>query len=140
MKKAILSIIIIAVLGGGAFLFLKSDKKDTQTDTPAAQTETPAAEEPAPIADSLTVTYDGNTFTPAAVTVKPGTKVNFVNQSTNPMWVASDPHPVHTDFSAFDAQKSLGQGQTYSFTFEKPGEYGYHNHLNSGSTGTITVK
>lgn len=144
MKKLLITIIVLAVLGGGAFFLLKGDSKKTDTTT-STQSETAATptvptESTSPAADSATVTYNGTAFSPAKITVQPGTTVKFVNQSSSPMWVASDPHPVHTDFSEFDAKKSSGQGQTYSFTFEEAGTYDYHNHLNSGSTGTVTVQ
>jgi plastocyanin len=56
------------------------------------------------------------------------------------MWVASDPHPIHTDYSAFDAKQGIAPGDTYSFTFTKTGNWGFHNHLNPSATGTITVQ
>ena len=48
----------------------------------------------------------------------------------------SDPHPVHTD----DTELNVGHvepGGSMTFTVNKTGTHGYHNHLNPGDTGTI---
>lgn len=144
MKKVLLIIIIAGAIAGGAFLVTRKPASDNLSTEPTTQTQTQntqTTETPSKTdSDETTVTYNGSSFSPASVTVKPGTKVNFVNQSSSPMWVASDPHPVHTDFSAFDASRGYTQGQTYSFTFDQAGQYGYHNHLNSGSTGVVVVE
>lgn len=65
------------------------------------------------------------------------------------MWVASAVHPTHSQYdgtsqnqhcpggSTFD---QCGTGSTYSFTFEKTGEFGYHNHALAGHRGTVVVQ
>jgi hypothetical protein len=52
------------------------------------------------------------------------------------MHVASDPHPTHTNYPAFN---SGGSVSSWTFTFTLAGSWGYHNHQNSGHTGTIVV-
>lgn len=98
-----------------------------------------------------TVTYTDDGFSPRSVTVKAGDKVTFVNNSSGRMWVASAIHPSHTAYSgtsrenhcpdttgtAFD---QCGDGQTYTFTFAKTGNWNYHNHLAPNNVGTIVVK
>ena len=56
------------------------------------------------------------------------------------LWVASNPHPIHTDYSDFDAKRGYAKGERYSFTFFKQGTWKYHNHLNSGESGVIVVE
>ena len=92
-----------------------------------------------PSTDSLTVLYSSSGFSPPSLTVKVGQTVIFENDSSRPMWVASNPHPVHTGLSTFDAKKNFSAGQNYSFTFSKVGSFGYHNHSNPSDTGTIVV-
>jgi plastocyanin len=87
-----------------------------------------------------TVHYTDSGYSPASIEVSVGTAVTFVNDSTQSMWTASDPHPVHTNFSAFDAKRGYKQGVSYSFTFAKAGTYTYHNHLVPGDVGTVVVK
>ena len=56
------------------------------------------------------------------------------------LWVASNPHPIHTDYSDFDAKRGYAKGERYSFTFFKQGTWKYHNHLNPGEGGVIVVE
>jgi plastocyanin len=83
------------------------------------------------------ITYTSDGFSPRETTVSAGTKVTFYNRSGTPMWVASNVHPTHTDYSAFD---QLSIGDTYTFTFTEPGIYNYHNHLAPRNNGKIIVK
>ena len=85
------------------------------------------------------VVYSDSGYSPASLEFKPGTKVVFVNDSDSPMWTASDPHPIHSDFSSFDSRKSIGNGSEYEFTFTEAGTYSYHNHLSPEHKGTIIV-
>lgn len=96
------------------------------------------------------VAYTDSGFSPAQVSVAVGGTVTFTNQSTGRMWVASDPHPTHEGYSgttvtqhcpdtagvAFD---ECAVGNTYTFTFQKAGTWGYHNHSDSTQYGTVIV-
>lgn len=93
---------------------------------------------PAPI--EQIVTYRESGFSPATLRVKVGTTVVFKNEESEPMWVASNPHPIHTDYPGFDAKRGYAQGESYSFTFTKPGSWKYHNHLGPSEGGTIIVE
>ncbi len=98
-----------------------------------------------------TVKYTANGFQPETVTVEPGEEVTWKDEAPGDMWVAVDQHPSHTQYdgtttnqhcpdpnnSVFDQCTS---GNEYSFTFEEPGTYSYHNHLASSDTGTVVVE
>lgn len=86
-----------------------------------------------------TVTYTDTGFTPATLTVKVGTVVTFMNQSSLDMWVASDPHPTHTDLPGFDEKQAVSNGVSYTYTFQKVGTWGYHDHKNPGMKGKVEV-
>lgn len=86
------------------------------------------------------VTYDGTSFSPSTIEIKKGDTVTWTNSADDQMWVASDPHPIHTGYGGFDALAGTAKGGRYSFTFEKTGTFGYHNHLNSAVKGTVVVK
>ncbi|MDO8648318.1 MAG: S-layer homology domain-containing protein [Candidatus Peregrinibacteria bacterium] len=94
----------------------------------------------ASVDNTLSVTYTADGFTPSVLHIKKGDTVSFQNDTTSEMWVASNPHPTHTDFSAFDAEKAYGQAETYIYTFNQIGTFRYHNHLNSSHEGTIVVE
>jgi len=81
----------------------------------------------------------GGTFSPAVITVKKGTTVTWTNTGSAQVWIASNPHPTHTDYPGFDSKAAIGTGESYSFTFNKVGSWGYHNHLNPTVMGTVIV-
>lgn len=159
----VVAAVVLLALGGGAFAFRHQLKQmvtggtaaptpevtATVTATPSEavpnEAMSPAASpsvsvSPAVTQSAVEVDLTDNGFSPASVTIKKGETVKFVNKSTGPMGVASNPHPTHTDYPGFDQNKSASQGQKeYDFTFEKVGTWGYHNHLNPSVTGTVVV-
>lgn len=86
------------------------------------------------------VVYTDSGFSPNKLEVSLGSTVVFKNESSVLMWVASSPHPIHTDYPEFDARKGYAKGVNYSFTFGRVGEFKYHNHLNPSKFGSIVVK
>ncbi len=102
---------------------------------------------------SATVTYTSAGFSPKSVTIAKGGTVTFVNQAGSAMWVASDPHPVHTSYDGTSRSQHCAAGYTgpkpfdqcsgtgnFTFTFDKAGSFGYHNHSNDNDAGTIIVQ
>lgn len=97
------------------------------------------------------IKYTENGFQPADISIKAGDVVTFINESDRDMWPASDIHPTHTVYPGSDINKcfdgsdtseifdSCGPVNTYSFTFDEPGEWNYHNHKRPNDGGTITV-
>jgi plastocyanin len=91
-----------------------------------------AAANAAPVAGNA-VTIKGFAFAPAALTVKVGTKVTWTNQD-------SDAHTVTSqDNSGPLSSAALSTGQTYSYTFTKPGTYSYLCTIHPFMTATVTV-
>jgi len=158
---------IIILLAGGAWLLSSSSSSGpatTDNTMPANTGAQPGAADTglAPGTDTststtatapmtTTVTYDGNSFTPSTVTIAQGGTVTFTD-TAGQMWLASDPHPSHTVYdgtsrsqhceAGYTGAKPLdecGTGSSFSFTFDKVGSWGYHDHLNDGAHGTVTV-
>lgn len=108
--------------------------------------------EPADLSDTRTIYFTGSGFQPADLTIEQGDTVTWISNSSS-MWVASDEHPTHTEYegsnvnehcengdqttAAFD---QCSTGERFSFTFEKTGEWDYHNHQPFVRGGTITVR
>jgi len=104
--------------------------------------------------ETTTVTYTENGFSPTSVTVQSGDTVVFVNDSNSGMWVGADQHPTHTNYDGtnlsqhcnnngaqpFDSCTEIQTGNSWSFTFDKTGEWGYHNHVAPRDTGTVIVQ
>lgn len=86
-----------------------------------------------------TVTYTDSGYSPSSLEVPLGATVVFQNDSTVPLWTASDPHPTHTDYAEFDSHANTLPGESYSFIFTKSGTFGYHNHARSIHRGIVRV-
>ncbi len=85
------------------------------------------------------IIYTNSGYSSDFVEISIGTPILFWNQSDLPMWTASDPHPLHTDFSLFDARRSYLPGGVYLYIFRSTGTYAYHNHEKSNHRGIIRV-
>lgn len=148
----IVLILLLLIVGYLAFAMGNEPARDTAESTEPSTT-TEATTTP-PDTDPVAISYDGESFSPADVTVPLGTTITWTNTSGERMWVASDDHPTHTRYegssvsehcesgaatspSVFD---QCGAGTEYSFTFTKTGSWGYHNHANASAGGTITVE
>ncbi len=92
------------------------------------------------VMERTVVTYTDGGFNPKAVTVKTGTTVTFMNDSSGVMWVASDVHPTHQLLPGFDELQSVAKGGSYEYTFIKVGTWTYHNHMNPSDKGTVVVR
>ena len=88
---------------------------------------------------SATVHMTDDGYQPKVLHIKQGQTVEFVNDGRTEYWPASDPHPIHIDYPGFDAQKTILPGQSWDFTFNRSGRYGYHNHLNPETHAEIVI-
>jgi len=78
------------------------------------------------------ISIENFTFKNPTVTVKPGTTVTWTNSD-------DIPHTVVSKDGVFKS-KVLDTGDRFSFTFAKPGQFGYFCSLHPHMTGTIVVK
>ena len=85
------------------------------------------------------VVYTDDGFTPSRLEIEAGQTVVFVNESGGQMWPASNIHPTHEILPALDALKPLEPSESWSFTFDEPGFWRYHNHMSPSSGGLIVV-
>ncbi|MBU6321243.1 MAG: hypothetical protein KGI78_03100 [Patescibacteria group bacterium] len=148
-----IALVIILALGGW-YIF----SHPTRSAAPAPETATSTeamSSTTAPVLAPVTVTYTDQGFSPASVTIAEGQTVIWVNKSSQPLWVASNPHPTHTAYDGtsrtthcaasytglapFDECAEGAPGSSWNFTFGKAGTWGYHDHLDHAMTGTIIV-
>ena len=134
-------ILIYLVIGGFVYwlvyyFYFAKNKVYKSSYSPATSQATQVSEN---ITEN-TVTYSDSGFSPKNLIVKIGTTVTFKNESTKSMWVASNPHPTHTNYLPFDAKNGYKNGENYQFTFTEAKEYSYHNHLNSNDEGLVIVQ
>lgn len=85
------------------------------------------------------VRYTDNGFVPDKVEVPVGSTVEFINESSTDMWVASMSHPAHTILPTFDQFRAYKKGAMYRYVFDKKGEWEFHDHINPARGGVINV-
>lgn len=135
--------IFLVILGflGGYFVFRqRPNPTPNQIENTATQTEQPTITQNPTNVKAVIITYKNGVFTPNTINIKKGTTVKFINEGTDQMWVASSPHPQHTDLPDFDQLKGVGQGVSYEYTFTKVGNWKFHNHLKPSAFGTVIVE
>lgn len=157
MKRTPIILLVVLIAIVALSLLLRANNSDNGTPTPtptpvspspnpSTSTPTPPPASPTPSMTTtctpLTVAYTNSGFSPNRLTLTPTCRtVTFVNQTSRNMWVASDPHPTHTGFPAFDADRGMLPGESYTFTFPAGARtYNYHDHLNAASRGAIVVQ
>jgi plastocyanin len=86
--------------------------------------EVPAANE---------VFIDNMVFTPASITVKPGTTITWINKEGLTHTVTSD------TLGVFDSGNML-KDKSFSFTFNTAGKFPYHCTLHPGMKGNVIVQ
>ena len=92
----------------------------------------PAMTKAAPPSATAAVQIGNFTFKEAVVTVKTGTTITWTNGD-------DIPHTVVSKDGLFKS-KVLDSGDHFSFTFSKPGQFGYFCSLHPHMTGMIVVK
>jgi plastocyanin len=121
-KKLIILVLLVAcVLGLWLLVF---GLKDTTPKIESGRT-------------TVVLTPDG--FSPANVRIRPGTTITFTTTTGKPFWPASDLHPSHTLYPAFDPKHPIEATASWSFTFTDEGEFSFHDHLSPYATGEIIV-
>jgi LPXTG-motif cell wall-anchored protein len=80
---------------------------------------------------TMTVSIEDFFFSPANMTVAPGTTVTWVNNG-------QAPHTSTADDGAWDSG-TLQPGESFSFTFDQAGTYTYLCSIHPDMTGAITV-
>ncbi len=78
------------------------------------------------------VKIDNFSFSPATITVPAGTTVRWTNRD-------DIPHTVVSDDQKFQS-KALDTDDQYSYTFTKPGTYGYFCSIHPKMTGKVVVQ
>jgi plastocyanin len=116
----------------------------TQGQLPVAPIKVPSATPAKPAVEtsakpSATVHMTDHGYEPKVLKIKQGQTVEFVNDSNEGYWPASDPHPIHTDYPGFDAGNTVAPGGSWKFTFNRTGSYGYHNHLAPETHAEIVI-
>lgn len=136
---AMLMLLLLSACGGSAPATEAPAAQATATESPTEATQPTAA--PTEVVeeggDGETVTIANFAFGPDTLTIKTGTTVTWRNNE-------DAPHTVTADDDSFSSS-TLGQGDSFSFTFDSPGTYDYHCQFHGGTghtgmSGTIVVE
>lgn len=130
MSQSIRWVIALVLVIIGSWLLFQNQKRNRTTITPFRPNEQE---------ETTTIIYTNQGYEPRDAHVKSGSTVKWINQSTQPMWTASDFHPTHLILPEFDNRAGISTGESYSFTFKKTGSWKYHNHLRPADRGTVVV-
>lgn len=140
MNKALVILALVAVASGCV----------NSSDAPKDKQVEPANEINAS-GEEHTVYYTSQGFQPQEITIQKGDTVTWINNASSAMWVATNQHPSHTEYDGTSLYRHCSNGQSdtfdqcsegdeYSFTFQKIGEWGYHNHRSPFDEGTVVVE
>lgn len=114
-RSVFIGIVLLAVVGLGV-------PRRTFAAAPENKTATPTE-----------VKIDNFSFSPAVITVAPGTTIRWTNHDDIPHTVVSDDH---TTFKS----KPLDTDEQFSYTFTKPGTYSYFCSIHPKMTGKVVVQ
>lgn len=133
MKKGLLALVAVLVIGGGAFMLMNKNDETTKqaTDQTSGTNSTDATDATDATATSAVEIKD-MAFSPSNITVKKGTKVTWTNKDTVS-------HTVTSDSGSTMDSELLSKGDTYSVTFDEVGSFDYHCTPHPAMTGTVTV-
>ncbi len=152
-------LVAVVVVGMGTLLVFRDGTNTIETQTGLDSSSSSSSgsssgegvmeEPPSMEIMKVTVTITDEGYDPKEITIQKGQAVTWVNNSSKPVWTASAQHPTHTAYpektdvdclgSAFDACKGIPSGESWSFTFNEVGSWGYHDHLNARHDGKVIV-
>ena len=143
MKKVLMILGILIVVGAVVALVVAKRDSTQPTVSPTTQTTTPTPE-PSPetettpadetVSETNRVEIQNMAFSPSKIIVKKGTTVTWTNKDSVQHTVTPD------DESAdFEGSEMLAQGETYSVTFNTTGTFSYHCQPHPDMKATVVV-
>jgi plastocyanin len=81
---------------------------------------------------TIDITMSGLAYSPAAITVAPGSTVKWTNME-------DAPHTITSKGGGMLKSKTLQKGGSFSFQFATPGVYAYYCTVHPNMTGTVSV-
>lgn len=88
----------------------------------------------------VAMTRTARGWIPQQVIIRKGDVIVFKTDTGKAFWPASNFHPTHSLYAAFDPKHPVSPTEEWRFTFEKVGVWTLHDHLAPSFTGTIIVR
>lgn len=139
MRNIYIGIVVILVIAGIFVLVQNSGNKKANNSTTSSDNTSTTNQTSSEASSSGTITYSDSGFSPSTLTIKAGGQLTVTNSSSSTVQFDSEPHPIHTDNNELNIG-TINAGESKTVTLNKTGDWGYHNHLDSGQKGRVTVK
>ena len=124
MNKIVIGVVVFAVLVGGGYFLLKS-QKTTSSSVAESVTEGEAVEK-------AEVTISNFSFSPKTVKVKVGGSVTWTNKDNVSHTITADNGEFNTD--------PISNGQSKTLTFDQKGTFTYHCTPHPNMKATVVVE
>lgn len=147
---ALFATLLLGACGGQESEQSRQAAQPTAEATIAPPTEAPTTE--APTSDGggkqrASAKIIDTDFRPVTLTVEAGSTVDWkqVGDQPHSVTAADGSFDSSPDCGPLDSDKCLGEGDAFSFTFEKPGEFLYYCRVHglpdgTGMVGTVVVR
>jgi|ERR1035437_1241236 plastocyanin len=138
-KYIIILVAILLIIIGGFYFFgnqnpgssLPANTQSSADNNVVPVTKIPKSPTPTPVINTVVhnVSISNFAFVPATITVKKGETIVWTNKDATP----------HTITGGDLLSNPLGQGETYSFAYDKTGTFAYHCSIHPSMKGTVIV-
>jgi len=135
MRYILILVGLGVIFSGGLFALSRMPTEEVVSEAPANSTDQQIPEERT---HEVVLREDG--FDPEEFTISAGDTIIFSTTRGTHFWPASNLHPTHDIYPAFDPGEPIPADATWSFTFEERGTWRMHDHLAPYFTGTVTVE
>lgn len=136
-KGYVIAIAVAMVLVGGGLIYWYSMQGSSYSPPASYQTptsspmDTNTSSTPNSAPASAAVTIGNFAFSPATLTIHKGATVTWTNNDGVPHTVTGD--------NGGPTSSALGQGQSYSYTFNTVGSFPYHCSIHPSMKATVQV-
>ena len=138
MRVIIISTIVVLIVIAAGFFFFQRKTGGDESCTVDTAKRVPQG------SDTVTITHNDGRFSPDCVLVSSGGKIAWINNDVDKeIQIGANPHPVHNgnkEVSDGSYVLKLGSGEEKTVIMNKIGDFGYHDHINSSTNGTIIVE
>jgi len=139
MQKILIALIGVVIIGIAVFSFIRFRNTPINSPTTTNPVQNQENTGQKSIVEEQVITLTTSGFSPKSLSVKPGTKVVFLNKSGKSASINSANHPDHLLYPPLNLGE-VDNNQSVQLLFENTGTYAYHDHYNPTATGTITVE
>ena len=103
-------------------------------------TDTDVVEDAEGSDDAVTIEITPEGFEPEAIQIDAGTTVMWTNVDSVEHGLQANPYPEGTDLPELNTDEPIAPGESYSFTFDETGDFGYHDKDDPTDNGEVIVQ